>query len=306
MNINDNPNFSIVLPGECNAACSFCFWEQKKSPIKKIYLDKLAKTLDILPNKFKSCSITGGEPTISPYFLDVLPILRERFNKIVLSTNGNKLLDILRDGEKGKIIYNNIDHINISRHAIDQKENDNIFSTNTLTDSQIIQTNKMLMSIGIDITLNCVHDEEIKSSFIYDFCDYAFRTLGISHVCFRQQHGNLKNADGVIDFCDGKIKEEYSCPVCRTISTEWEYSPDPFQNSERHKVSFKTSVIEPSKELKSIYELIFNQDCKLTSDWDGITEITSEDLNPKPSIENKNANIFVGCSGGGCGSRGCG
>ena len=57
-----NPNFSIVVPSGCNAACKFCFWEQSRSLSKEEFLQRLEEVLLELPEDFEQCSITGGVP----------------------------------------------------------------------------------------------------------------------------------------------------------------------------------------------------------------------------------------------------
>ena len=45
-----DPNFSIVVPGKCNGACSFCFWNESKACGD--YVKNLTETLNNLPTQF--------------------------------------------------------------------------------------------------------------------------------------------------------------------------------------------------------------------------------------------------------------
>jgi len=66
--INEEPNFSIIVPTGCNAHCDFCFWNRGHSEVDPVeYLNQLCETLDALPDDFEQCSITGGEPTMLPW-----------------------------------------------------------------------------------------------------------------------------------------------------------------------------------------------------------------------------------------------
>lgn len=74
----NNPNLSIVMPGGCNGNCQFCFWKQTE-PCGN-YLEKVNNILKSLPSQFKQLSITGGEPTLSPYLEKVLNLIdREKY-----------------------------------------------------------------------------------------------------------------------------------------------------------------------------------------------------------------------------------
>ena len=129
--VSPTPNLSLMLPGWCNAKCEFCFWERAQLANKfpqKEYATKVADFLDRLPESFRQISVTGGEPTISPVFDDVISVIASRknkFNKMVLTTNGINL------DQKASIISGVVDHINISRHHYDDELNNKIFKTNT-------------------------------------------------------------------------------------------------------------------------------------------------------------------------------
>lgn len=77
---NQDPNFSIVMPGGCNADCAFCFNKDKRTVRmgdRMTWLLNLYRTLVALPEQFYQISITGNEPMMSPIIGDVLSILRE-------------------------------------------------------------------------------------------------------------------------------------------------------------------------------------------------------------------------------------
>jgi len=116
-------NFSIILPGECNAKCQFCFWKRNAAE-SPMYAQGLRWYLQALGKRITQISITGGEPTISPVFNEVIEVLREfKDIKIVLTTNGSNL------HTKLSVIEGIIQHVNISRHAINDKENNDIFQS---------------------------------------------------------------------------------------------------------------------------------------------------------------------------------
>ena len=267
MNVNNlavsDPNFSVVVPGRCVAKCKLCFWQYE--PAGEDYIDVLCKTMEQLPGQFNQLSLTGGEPTSSPFFVRVLnSINRGQFKKVVLTTNGYHL-DI-------RYHINNmvgvVDHVNVSRHDVSDIDNWRVF--NVLTDNRRSATHVIpdtetlkysvnnMHNVGINVNLNCVL---CQPSWTHKdaqlFIDYA-RMIGADSVCFRVPHGTINPTDIESYFVKQYgILGEYSCPVCRTVS----------QSVDGFPVLWKSSVSEPSKDLGSIYELIFHPDGSLTADW---------------------------------------
>lgn len=250
-----NPNLSIVLPGPCQAKCDFCFWYQK--PTDKDWLSKLEYTLDTLPQCFEQVSITGGEPTLSQYLRPVLQMLasrRGKYNKIVLTTNGIRVMDHINE------IYNGVDHVNISRHHWLEEKNQEVFKTkNVPTSEQLKEIAKLLMS---KLTFNCVI-KNMTVQGMYKFLEYS-KGLGVFNVCFRQEHGSLEPVTIEKHLLKKYEKtSEGGCPVCRGSY----FYVNPMN------VGIKYSVLEPKDVIDGIYELVFHPDGKLTADWEANIEI---------------------------------
>jgi len=279
-----NPNFSIIVPSACNAKCSFCFWEVKeKMPSRTDYLKKLKDTLDQLPSEFQQCSITGGEPTMCEYLSDILTLVRKRFGKVVLSSNG---YDIKAEH------LSKIDHLNVSRHHYIQADNIKVFGTKSVAnDLELTCTCSAAEAYGVDVTLNCVLPAKFDDAqFIYQYLKFS-KLIGAHGVCFRKEHSDLSPLP-VETFFTQKAFNQTSCPVCSShskfidgVKTTWRYS-----------------VREPSVALKGVYELVMQQDGRVTSDWAGNTEI---EFGKKVTEVTKvaKASSYVGS---GCGSSGCG
>jgi len=284
----DNPNFSIVLPGDCNASCKFCFWKEtpKADTLSlRAYRARLDEVLQELPNDFRQCSITGGEPTKSVYLNHTLASVRERFDKVVLSTNGYDV---------NPLMLGYIDHLNVSRHEMDDHLNTGIFQSNDVPNvSELREICDMANSVDVDVTLNCVLDSKFSDKpWIRAYIQFA-KFVNANAVCFRKVHSDLKPLP--VESGWGKIVAESSCPVCasRTMYIEG------------MKITWKYSVKEPSIEMKGIYEAVFHSDGRLTNDWAGNNEITwsSKIIIPEKSINkrliNCNGTAFLGFD---CGS----
>jgi len=260
---SERPNFSIILPGGCQAHCAFCFWKQKKMGSFDKWINKLIYTLDTLPECFDQISITGGEPTLSPLFHNVLCALslrKDRWKKIVLTTNGGGILEphnLIQTLKDDKVI----DFINISRHHFVDAENQKIFKTKKVPSRDDLK--RIADKIGNKLTFNCVYSD-MSYQFFGEYMKFA-EEVGVKTVCFRRTHGSLDmhHVEANVERLYMKI-DESSCPVCR--STFYSFSPTMV-------CAFKYSLVEPKEAIDGVYELIYQQDGKLTTDWEGMVEV---------------------------------
>ncbi len=244
----DNPNLSIILPVGCNAKCDFCYWE-KGNGLTPARFNFVANTL---PEVFKQCSITGGETTLDRNLSRYISIAKDRFDKVVLNTNGFRLT---------KDIVKSVDYVNVSRHHYLDKDSNNVFNSNSLPTSEEL---KDLCSHG-NITLNCVIPDGFSDKmFIDKYIEFA-KECG-AKVAFRKYYNNL-NVLTEIDTDDTLIGEHY-CGACHH---RW------------HKinsvdVTFKYSVKETFEHVNGIYELILHPNGDLTFDWDGKQKLEYKDV----------------------------
>jgi pyruvate-formate lyase-activating enzyme len=255
--INYAPNFSIVVPGGCNAKCAFCFWNENKKAMPSNYLTRLSKVLEQLPDNFKSISLTGGEPTANPIFKNILEVLkgyRNRFERIVLTTNGFMLTQCVDD------IDGVVDFVNISRHRVDDLENAEVFKTNTVPNRRsLVCIIKKLNQAGIQVTLSQVLEGNCTTDSVDDYIHFAKR-VGASGVFLRKTHGDLDAHPVESGFSNWKATEN-SCPVCL----------DKRQVINGMPVAWKRGLLEPSE--VGFHELIFQQNGMLSLDWAGNNKI---------------------------------
>ena len=259
---NKDPNFSVVMRGACNAKCAFCFNKHKAVRENAITDDKwllnLSTTLSQLPDDFYQISITGNEPMLSPCIDDTLRIcerVKPKYSNILLTTNGTRLLD------KFELVKNGVHHINISRHHYDEKENNKIFGgAYQMSDDELAEICDRFFAYDIDVSLNCVINDNTSTDFCLNFVDFA-KKIGVYAVRFRKE-----NQDSLAEtLAEKALDERYpvifkgQCPVCRT-----------WQRNIRGLTTFwKASVVEPSEVITDeVYEIIFDTDGKNYLDWD--------------------------------------
>lgn len=307
-----NYNFSIITPGGCSSSCSFCTnpYNEKWS---KEYIQNLTKIIfnSSLSTVFNQVSVTGGEPTQSPVFRDIIQLLytdsmmyRPRFKKRVLTTNGWKLGEYI---EQCSEVFH---HVNISRHGIGDTENFTVFGgKNIATDLEIMSYCNYFGKKGIDVNLNHVYtlDSAFDMQYLFEYIKYA-QSLNATKITFRYDQNTNQMTPSYLEQLvisnDYTVIEEGGCPVCREAC----YLINGMY------VTFKNSCAEPTKELGGeLYELVYHPDGKLYKDWDKKFPYKHE----QPIIVQKKQSVIVDysySSGGGgntgyslrgCGSGGC-
>jgi MoaA/NifB/PqqE/SkfB family radical SAM enzyme len=270
--LGDTPNLSVMLPGHCNAKCEFCFWNRDQQANKfpmMDFADRLARILDSLPWQFSQVSVTGGEPTISPVLDEVMAVLRERrerFPKVVLTTNAVRLM------KNRDVIYGVVDHINISRHHHSDLENAAIFKTRGVPcESEIAKILKV--DYGADICFNCVVPPTVTEKFCQSYIEWARYYQQIAAVNFRIYHNSMEECRAQKEF--EKVygsTDVTTCPVCRVMR----------MNVEGMQVNWKYSVQEPTQHWNGIYELVVQPDGRVTADWAGVQEIDPRNIEGGP------------------------
>lgn len=308
----DNPNFTIIAPGGCNSKCDFCT-DPYNGQWNRDFMKLLHRSLILTkPENFTQCSISGGEPTLSPVFEQILWAARQNFAKTVLTSNGARIMHFK------KVIAETVNHLNISRHAIGYDANVEIFKTKKIiNDESLIELCRFMNSQGVDVNLNHVYTKgsTYTKEYVYDYVAYAKR-MGANSVSFRYDQGENTLDETYLEayFADHKVVNRGGCPVCRNHTV----LIDGMQ------VVFKASFEEPSNTIGDVYELIFHTDGRLCTDWGGKNEFTQQ-MAGKYGLENNTLkrssfDTLVGrasprlvpimpsvqpnYTGGGCGSNG--
>jgi MoaA/NifB/PqqE/SkfB family radical SAM enzyme len=273
-----SPNFSIILPGPCQCHCDFCFWERSNLELNpRQYADRLEEVLNGLPEQFWQCSITGGEPLLSPVLFTVLKMVRARFDKVVFTTNGG--IPVGKNYENKLTLMKAIpalaecvDHVNISRHDRDDNTNSAIFGTEMMRSGYLGRCVIMLNQYGIQVCNNCVLPKN-RGFHTNGHIKWA-RETGFSSVCFRKPHEencDLSPTPQEQEYRNWKVVNHSECPVCRSDTQIIEGMP----------VIWTASIPEPQDVMgDTIYEAVFHPDGELTADWSKNIEldVTSMEL----------------------------
>jgi organic radical activating enzyme len=257
------PNLTIIVPGKCNAKCKFCYWNREDGNIipPTDYKQKLISILQSLPAELcPAISVTGGEPTISPYFKVVLDAIKKSGitrDRIVLNTNGAGFSKYSIDD----LLDLGITNINLSRHHDSEKMNNMIFGSEMITVDEI-QTLLNHSNKGADkVTINCVIDETCSRECIIQMLDFChrlapYRPLDITFRNVATVGTKLSTAELFFRWTF-PILSDNSCPVCSATT----------QDICGVIVTWKSGNPEPSQHLNKIYEFVIHPDGKLYADW---------------------------------------
>lgn len=251
----------MLLPGDCNAHCDFCFWNREEAniPFDHTFSDKAITQLRRLPTLFSVLSVSGGEPLLSPeYTRFCLALIKNRdalgLERTVLTTHGQYLSKFL------DVTLATFDHINISRHAIGYEANVEVFKTKNIpTDAQLAAVIAKIHKVSkVDVTLNCVVPANVTKKFCEDFIKYA-KSLGADAVSFRKVASNAKPTKAEMAFRKKfPLLSETECPVCRGAVQK---------DDSGFSIRWKGSVAEPSIETDGVYEAVLHPDARIYTDW---------------------------------------
>ena len=108
-----NTRAKLDLGKGCNRHCSFCYYETQLSSKDWLIPDN-ARTLvgNLLDNGITQIELSGGEPTMSPYYFDIIEVIKDEFYK----RDKEHYITIVTNGAFGK------DHSNVRKYCKDLKE----------------------------------------------------------------------------------------------------------------------------------------------------------------------------------------
>ena len=224
-----NFNLSIFVDDYCNANCRFCvaqlryqnrnlMYQKKHIEDRDKYLYRLERILAAVRPLNPSISLTGGEPTLSPNFVDILKLVdKYGFRKRTITTNGSALLKTVDNSTVvEQLIKYHFNHLNISKVSSDDFLNSQIM--NYSIDSPYCFFNNSDLKDVLDITnksdlhhrISCLLLKESVNSVdkIKRYID-DLQECGANNFIFRELMDYDKSAVNTdkIQYCDAnKIK----------------------------------------------------------------------------------------------------
>lgn len=216
----------IELTNMCNLNCKYCYVDLNKPvDIKNIDYKKTIELLDELKEMGTLfITITGGEPTLHPYFKDILKhALKNKFYVRVL-TNGSTLNeDAIK--ELNEISKYGLLSIDISMHSL-KEDIFNEFTQKPGTFKRVMKTIDMIKQTTIPLSLVCnitnVNIDEIED--ISSFCESNQIELQFNPIVYPTIN-NYSNNDFYIDDINVKklIEKDIYLPkrgVCVALTSK--------------------------------------------------------------------------------------
>ena len=169
-----NLSIKLVIPSGCGMKCPFCFNLLNKNTAvydKEAFLNNFIDSLNHIidtagPQRSISLDITGNEPThdveLFKATIQKIKSIRHRFNKIVLTTNGENLTD--RDVLES--VCEVVNFVNISVHHYDFSKRYQAFGAPPMDQARYGYINSMLHGAGIKVTAVAVLYKELDTTFV--------------------------------------------------------------------------------------------------------------------------------------------
>ena len=169
----NNISLYVVLTRKCNVNCKFCEYHNGTSEVD---ISKFEKTLNWL---LRFCNITtvhftGGEPTLEIDKLKQLCKIIKQSDRLIttsINTNGTRLKELENIKE--------LDNIALSRHAVDDRENREIFRSNLVPTAEDIRNfkDKHKLHLSCNLIKGYIDSEEK----ILQYLEFA-STLDINDI----------------------------------------------------------------------------------------------------------------------------
>lgn len=151
----------LTINYTCDCMCSWCYAKEKVK--EKQYMDfELAKNIiDYLNRRLiKNITLIGGEPTIYPFFIELIQYLSEKQINVRVATNGKKFSD---EEFTKKAIKAGMDHVNISIKGTSEKEY--LCNTNQYGFEQMLNGYYNIDKYKIDLSISYVVIDNNKETF---------------------------------------------------------------------------------------------------------------------------------------------
>lgn len=302
-----NFNFSVFIDEFCNSACSFCVaelryetrgFEYRKNKILKNKDDYFKRVRDIF-DKIRpydpSISITGGEPTISPRFPELVKLIDEYdFRKRVVTSNGTGLFRKMPGADATNIdllMRHNFDHLNISRAAYDEDLNQQLMlykGRTRTTKEDIGKIVDYIKNDKLDLRLSCVLTKDGVNGFdaIKDYARNFNSNFGVNNIIFRElmiSDDGAQNTD-VIDWCNAQrvhlddIWPDFDAdPSLKPITSVLGYyyyvevwnmlNGDNNITITTEASNLQEQVVQMQQHEDVVYEMVFHENGNLTAGW---------------------------------------
>ena len=185
--VDEGFNVYVDTTSACNARCDFCIANTsgRLEGDTQRFLDGLETALSFTHEVDGTIQVVGGEPLISRRFSLVMSLMKKfTFRRVVVNTNGTRL-----EERVPQIVEGGVTHVNISRHAISDRENNEVmrFRKEPVTSSDLEAAVAALRNRNIRTRLqgNLINGHLDSLDKIKEYLDFAAR-IGVDTVSFSE------------------------------------------------------------------------------------------------------------------------
>jgi radical SAM protein with 4Fe4S-binding SPASM domain len=152
----------------CNLRCIYCFANAGDTPInyRELNYNEIKNLVDKLHGTVTYIFLSGGEPTLYPYFLDLLRLLNEKDFIIILSTNG---ILLSKKPELIKKVAELVDEVHIPLDGSKPEIHNTLrggYAEAVMTLQELVKLNGPL--VAVDTVVTKLNYDDIGN--IIDFC----------------------------------------------------------------------------------------------------------------------------------------
>ena len=307
-------SFDLKIGFKCNNNCKHCVVASKR-PYGELNLEQIKNIVDSIPSSIQSVTITGGEPSISPFFYEILFYVKSKGFRTLIQTNGTGF----EDENLVKKCKPYIDHIHLAIHSSNPKIHDDIVCSQGMWE-KTIRGFKNILREGISCSTQTVLSLYNIStlwetySFIQEIKPRTIMSMTYPHmmgnaytyreeVCFR--YSDYKN---IIHKClkdFGPLLFLESIPLCYVFpyeKTAWgtlegnivSYLEGDPQEGERLGVDFSDGINEKNynfldftsrKKAPRCKDCVFNEEC--IGVWKEYIDLFAQKLDLYPITKEK-------------------
>src|SRR5713101_10066894 len=179
---------TVDLTNRCNMMCDPCFMDANQVGfVHELSMDEIKEILDnaisIKPRRQMSVQFSGGEPTLSPYFLDAVRYARKvGYNSVQAATNGiefAKSKDFCRQAAEAGLRYVYLQFDGIGNDAKSHRQVGNLFDVK-------LRAIENIHEAGIEIILVTTIVNNLNNDQVGAIVKFAMENPGkISFVAFQ-------------------------------------------------------------------------------------------------------------------------
>lgn len=174
VDLDKSINIYVVMTNKCNAACEFCEFRGNRNEVDT---EQFKEALDIVMKYYNIGTVhfTGGEPTLEldkiKQLCDIIKAT-DKSIKTSVNTNGLHLMELAE--------IESLDNVALSRHALTDSENYDIFKTNSVASEKEIEA---FPKSKLHLSCNLIQGYIDSEDKIYQYLE-KYSALGVFDVGF--------------------------------------------------------------------------------------------------------------------------